>query len=103
MVIRCNYTGDHILVNERDNMKKSASYSVHCAMDGYWVVDSDSELIGCSDLDSARMIAALMNGDVSALEAETAAADACLSAMLDTFRPLRRAGRPMLDVPIPRL
>jgi hypothetical protein len=89
-------------VNERDNMKKSAPYSVHCAMDGYWVVDSDSELIGCSDLDAARMIAALMNGDVDALDMN-AAADACLSAMLDTLRPFRRAGRPMLDAPIPRL
>lgn len=91
-------------MNERDNMKKSATYSVHCAMDGYWVVDSDSELVGCSDLDAARLVAALMNGDLSALDAgATDVVDACLLAVLETFRPLRREGRPMVAIPVPLL
>ncbi|RBP08608.1 hypothetical protein DFR50_12590 [Roseiarcus fermentans] len=85
-------------------MNKSATYSVHCAMDGYWVVDSDRALVGCSDLDAARLIAALMNGDLEALAAgANPAVDACLGAILDMFRPLRRAGRPMLDAPVPCL
>jgi hypothetical protein len=73
-------------------------------MDGYWVVDGDSELVACTDFEAARLVAALMNGDVAALAAvASAAADACLESVLETFRPLRRDGRPMVACPIPLL
>ena len=73
-------------------------------MDGYWVVDRDRDLVACANIETARLVAALMNGDVSALETPvTEDADACLEAVLETFRPLRREGRPMAPYPIPLL
>ena len=101
---RRDQVGEQVFVNERDNMSKSAQYSVHSAMDGYWVVDRDSELVACSNFEAARLVAALMNGDVAALAAGSReAADACLEAVLELFRPFRRAGRPMAAVAIPQL
>jgi len=73
-------------------------------MDGHWVVDSDSELVACADFEAARLVAALMNGELAALAAVASdAADACLESVLEIFRPLRREGRPMAAFPIPLL
>jgi len=85
-------------------MSSERAYSVHCAMDGYLVVNDDSELMACCQLEHARLIAALMNGDIGAL-AKASSDDAanCSRFLHAALQPLRRVGRPALALSFPLL
>lgn len=85
-------------------MGRERPYSVHCALDGFWVVDKDRDLIACEGFEAARLIAALMNGDLGAVAngTESDAAD-CVRMLADALEPLRRVGRPALASALPLL
>ncbi len=85
-------------------MKETTAYSVQSTVRGYRVVDDAGELIACTQFGAARMIAALMNGDLFAVAAGTdSAADECRRALTAALRPMQHAGRPALPTAFPML
>ena len=85
-------------------MNSVRTYSTHCTMDGYWVVDDDIDVVACQQLEHAELIAGLMNGDLHALaNASEGAADDCRRFLSAALQPLRRVGRPALALAFPLL
>ncbi|MGO9423628.1 hypothetical protein [Roseiarcus sp.] len=85
-------------------MGRARTYSVHCTGDCYWIVDDDVELIACNHLDAARLIAALMNGDLCAVaNVSDGAVTDCRRTLTDALQPLKGFGRPALEAAFPEL